>query len=523
MGQGFRLVVEDTPRAFLGWRLTRKNLHSPHVGNTSPSSDSPKLAGLYTSHFGTAPQSIEPLAASGSDRRIHRLRGAGRSVIGVVNADVSENRAFLGFSKHFRAEGLPVPDILAESPDLTAYLEEDLGDTTLFEFLAASRQPGNGDVPPAVAAIYETVARMLPEFQVRAGRGIDESLCYPRPRFDRQSMMWDLNYFKYYFLKLAQTPFHEQALEDDFIALTDFLLGAPADFFVYRDFQSRNIMVRDGAPWFIDYQGGRRGALHYDLASLLVDAKADLPMAFRARLVDVYLHALEKHQPAPREQFLEHLDGFMLIRILQAMGAYGFRGFYERKTHFLQSVPYAIRNLESLLGSARIPVKLPALFDALQHIVRSTRLREIARVPLPLTVRVESFSYKQGQPRDESGHGGGFVFDCRILPNPGREARYAELAGDDAEVVAWLESRDEVHSFLARVRDLVGQVVEGYARRNFTHLSISFGCTGGQHRSVYCATQLAQRLAQRDGVRVDLRHRDVKRIQKSTTEPEPAR
>ncbi|MGH8021024.1 MAG: RapZ C-terminal domain-containing protein [Opitutaceae bacterium] len=492
------------------------------MGNISPSPDAQKLAALFTSHFGNAPESVEPLAASGSDRRIHRLRGAGRSVIGVVNGDISENRAFLGFSKHFRAEGLPVPAIFAESADLGAYLEEDLGDTTLFEFLLAGRTPDSNEVPPAAAAIYEAAVRMLPEFQVRAGRGIDESLCHPRSRFDRQSMMWDLNYFKYYFLKLAQVPFHEQALEDDFVALTGFLLTAPSEFFVYRDFQSRNIMVRDGAPWFIDYQGGRRGALQYDLASVLVDAKADLPMEFRAHLVGVYLQALEKHHPVSRGQFLEHLDGFILIRILQAMGAYGFRGFYERRTHFLQSVPYAIRNLESLLGAARIPVRLPALFDVLHSITRSTRLREIARVALPLTVRIESFSYKHGPPADESGHGGGFVFDCRILPNPGREPRYAGLAGDDAEVVSWLEARDEVHSFLTRVRDLTGQVVEGYSRRNFTHLSIAFGCTGGQHRSVYCATQLAKHLAQHGALRVDLRHRDVKRIQKTTTEPRAA-
>jgi hypothetical protein len=293
--------------------------------------------------------------------------------------------------------------------------------------------------------------------------------------------------------------------------LTDFLLEAPADYFLYRDFQSRNVMVRGAGPWFIDYQGGRRGALHYDVASMLVDAKANLPMEFRERMVAVYLEALSAHLPVERDAFLAHYDGFTLIRILQAMGAYGFRGFYERKAHFLQSVPYAIRNLETLLGTARLPVRLPALFDALQHVVRSNRLRGLAPAALPLTVRIESFSYRRGLPADDSGHGGGFVFDCRALPNPGRDPRYASQAGDDAEVAAWLEAQEETQTFLARIRDLVDQVADAYARRSFTHLTVAFGCTGGQHRSVYCATQLAGHLRARAGIQVDLRHRDVAR------------
>ncbi len=479
--------------------------------SASVPTDEVRLAELHEACFGERPDEVRPLRAHGSDRRIHRLFASGRARIGVVNDDVAENRAFLSFSAHFRREGLPVPEIHAVSADGRAYLEEDLGDQTLFDLLGAGRAAGSDAVSPEAAAVYEKAVRWLPHFQLRAGRGIDESVCHPRAHFDRRSMLWDLNYFKYHFLKLAQIPFREQALESDFEALIDFLLEAPADGFLYRDFQSRNVMVRDGEPWFIDYQGGRRGAVHYDLASMLVDAKANLPFDFRERMIDVYLDALAPLRAVDRESFLRHYDGFTLIRILQAMGAYGFRGFYERKTHFLQSVPYAIRNLEALLGHARLPVRLPELFEVLQRLVRSTRLREIAVVALPLTVEIESFSYKRGLPADASGHGGGFVFDCRALPNPGREARLAALAGDDAPVAGWLERQDEVHGFLTRVRDLIGQVAEAYGRRNFTHLSVAFGCTGGQHRSVYCATQLARHLRQRPGVQVELRHRDVVR------------
>jgi aminoglycoside/choline kinase family phosphotransferase len=409
---------------------------------------------------------------------------------------------------------LPVPEIFAVSEDQKTYLEEDLGNETLFELLGRTRKTGEREVPSAVRAVYEQVVDRLPEIQVRAGRGIDETVCYPRARFDRQSMSWDLNYFKYYFLKLAQVSFHEQALENDFGLLVEYLLTAPSEHFLYRDFQSRNIMVRDGKPWFIDYQGGRRGAVHYDIASLLVDAKADLPADFRETMLERYLVALAGQGVAvDRDKFFGYYDGFTLIRILQAMGAYGFRGFYERKAHFLQSVPYAIRNLEDLLMHWRAPVRLPALTEALGRIVQSTRLRELTTsVPAPaMTVRIESFSYKRGLPVDASGHGGGFVFDCRSLPNPGRDANYAPMAGDDAPVAAWLEAHDEVHGFVARAREMIIHVVDAYRKRRFTHLSVAFGCTGGQHRSVYCATQLARDLRGREGVQIELSHRDVVR------------
>jgi aminoglycoside/choline kinase family phosphotransferase len=470
-----------------------------------------RLTELFSRHFGAPPVETFPLPAHGSERRLFRLRAAdGRTAIGAENRDADENAAFLGFSRYFRSVGLPVPEIYADDPAAGVYLEEDLGDTTLFDLLQRERGAAPG-VPASAAAVYAEAVRLLARMQIAAAPGVDYGLCYPHAAFDRRSMSWDLNYFKYYFLKLAHIPFHEQKLENDFDALCGWLLQAPADFFLYRDFQSRNILVRGGRPWFIDYQGGRRGALPYDLASLLLDAKADLPFAFRDRLKAEYVAAAAALTPLDAASFAAFYRGFALIRLLQAMGAYGYRGFHERKAHFLQSVPYAVRNLEHLLQDGPLPVALPALEAALQRIVASTALRAIAPVPVGLGVRLESFSYAQGYPADASGHGGGFVFDCRALPNPGREARFAGLTGRDAEVAAWLEARAEVGEFLVRVQALLEPTLENYQRRRFTHLAVAFGCTGGQHRSVYCAEKLAQALRARPGLSVEVHHREADR------------
>ncbi len=470
-----------------------------------------RLADLFTERFGAPPDEAGRLPAHGSDRVLHRLRARnGRTAIGVENSDREENAAFVGFSRHFRSAGLPVPEIFAEDLAAGVYLEEDLGDTTLFDLL--QRERGSApEISAFAAAVYARSVRLLARMQIEAGRGLDYRLCYPHGAFDRRSMRWDLNYFKYYFLKLAHVPFHEQRLENDFEVLCDFLLQAPADFFLYRDFQSRNIMVREGQPWFIDYQGGRRGALPYDLASLLLDAKADLPFEFRDELKAQYLDAATALAPVDRDRFEEFYRGFSLIRILQAMGAYGYRGFYERKAHFLQSVPYAIRNLEGLFAEGALPVPLPALGEALRRIVASARLREIAPVAPRLTVRIESFAYPRGYPADATGHGGGFVFDCRALPNPGREPGFLNLTGRDPEVVAWLESHGEPGHFLEQVRSLLEPTLEAYLRRHFTHLSVAFGCTGGQHRSVYCAEALARALRTHPGVAVEIHHGEAGR------------
>jgi len=472
------------------------------------------LKKLFEQHFHAPVEQVQPLQGQlgGSGRNIIRLTGQKFSAIGILYGVREENVAFLEFSKHFRRHGLPVPEIYAEDLSRGAYLEEDLGDTTLFEFLSKNRSGENID--PKVIETYRKVVAVLPRFQVEAGRDLNYKVCYPRASFDRQSIAWDLNYFKYYFLRLAGIPFNEQALEKDFSRLTKFLLSAGHEYFLYRDFQSRNIMLRDGRPFFVDYQGGRKGALQYDIASLLYDAKADLPPELRQQLLDHYLDNLAGFISLERQEFMQYYYAYVYVRIMQAMGAYGFRGFYERKAHFLQSVPYALRNLRWLLHNVELPIAVPTLMDAFKSMVGSEKLRSLASESENLVVRISSFSFHQGMPKDETGHGGGFVFDCRGLPNPGREERFKALTGKDAPVIEYLLQQDGVHQFFASVMSLVDASVSAYQRRGFKNLMISFGCTGGQHRSVYLAEQLAKRLSGRSGVEVVVRHLGLENLGK---------
>jgi aminoglycoside/choline kinase family phosphotransferase len=467
------------------------------------------LQKLFERHFHTAAAQVQPLQGQlgGSGRNIIRLSAGRQSAIGILYNVREENIAFLEFSRHFRKHGLPVPEIYAEDLDHGAYLEEDLGDTTLFEFLSKHRTGEN--IAPDVVEAYRKVVAVLPRFQIEAGRDLDYKVCYPRGSFDRQSIFWDLNYFKYYFLRLAGIPFNEQALEDDFDSLTNFLLSANCDYFLYRDFQSRNIMLKGGQPFFLDYQGGRKGALQYDIASLLYDAKADLPPELRQELLDLYIDKVGGFIDVSRGAFLRHYYAFVYVRILQALGAYGFRGFYERKAHFLQSVPYALKNLRWLLHNVKLPIALPTLMEAFNSMLASEKLQGVASEADNLTVRIFSFSFHRGWPKDESGNGGGFVFDGRSLPNPGREERFKPLTGKDAPVIDYLNQQESVHQFLAGVMSLVDASVSNYQQRGFKHLMVSFGCTGGQHRSVYLAEQLAKRLRGRNGVEVVVRHREL--------------
>ena len=461
------------------------------------------LKNLLKSRFNEPVESFVPMKGDASSRRLYRIKTGTRTLIGAAGSDRLENRAFLEFSRHFRSSGLPVPEIYAEDLKKGIYLEEDLGDTTLFEFLSARRTPEGFE--KSVLEAYRRVVEVLPRFQVSAGGSLDYGFCHPRASFDKQSMMWDLSYFKYYFLRLAQVPFNEQKLEDDFQRFADFLLEADRDFFLYRDFQSRNVMLRDGAPWFIDYQGGRKGALQYDIASLLFDAKADLPFKMRDDLLKHYLSAASALTPIDRPRFLKYYPGYVYIRIMQALGAYGLRGFYERKPHFLQSIPYAVRNLEHLLRTTELPAHLPELMRVIKRLAASSALRQFGEAQLKLNVRIQSFSYRGGMPSDERGHGGGYAFDCRALPNPGKHERYAKLDGRDPEVVEFLAKEPAVKRFLAHVCALIDETVENYGSRNFTDLFVAFGCTGGRHRSVYCAERLAAHLRGK-GILVELRH-----------------
>jgi aminoglycoside/choline kinase family phosphotransferase len=476
------------------------------------------LQRLFEQHFHSPVERVQPLQGQlgGSGRKIIRLSSEKLSAIGILYEVREENVAFLEFSRHFRRRGLPVPEIYAEDLSHGAYLEEDFGSTTLFEFLSDHRN-GATIAPEAVEA-YRRVVAVLPRFQVEAGRDLNYKVCYPRASFDRQSIAWDLNYFKYYFLRLAGIPFNEQALERDFSRLTKLLLSASRDYFLYRDFQSRNIMLRkslnEDQPFFLDYQGGRKGALQYDIASLLYDAKADLPPDLRQQLLDHYLDSLSGFLDLDRSVFMQYYYAYVYVRIMQALGAYGFRGFYERKEHFLQSVPYALKNIRWLLHNVELPVALPTLMEAFKSVVASDKLQGLtsASEPERLTVRVFSFSFHRGLPQDETGNGGGFVFDGRSLPNPGREERFKTLTGKDAAVMDYLNQQESVHQFLASTISLVDASVTMYQRRGFKHLMVSFGCTGGQHRSVFLAEQLAKHLRGKDGVDVVVHHREQEQL-----------
>lgn len=468
---------------------------------------------LFRQAFGKNPVSILPLEGDGSQRQMYRLVGDGmETAIGVVGPDREENRAFLSYTAAFRSIGLPVPEILAADEKAGVYLEDDLGETTLFDALTLARkEEPDAAFPASMVPVYRRILELLPRFQVQGGKAVDYSVAYPRAAFDRQSILWDLNYFKYHFLKLAHVPFNEARLEKDFRRFATFLLGADTRHFLYRDFQSRNIMLRDGEPWFIDYQGGRRGALQYDVASLLIDPKAGVPEALREELLDHYLDQLETLvRGVDRVRFRQHFRGYVLVRIMQAMGAYGYRGFFERKPRFLQSVPQAVRNIERILETGFVPVELPELRAVFERICASRSLRKSQpKAPPGLTVQVGSFSFKGGYPEDTGGHGGGFVFDVRAIHNPGRYSEYSPLCGCDQPVIDFLDGMPEVHEFWDHVRPLVDNSVGVYLLRGFTSLNVWFGCTGGQHRSVYYANRLADHLRRNfPSVNVMVTHRE---------------
>ncbi|MBL7138648.1 MAG: phosphotransferase, partial [Bacteroidales bacterium] len=491
-----------------------------------------QVAVLFQRTFGVRPDGIIRLPDSGSDRLYFRMTGEAETVIGVYNDNRKENEAFLSMTRTFTSLDLPVPEIIAEDVENSCYLISDLGDQSLFSVLASRRKAETG-FPASIMDVYKKVLKTLPLFQIRAGEKMDYRKCYPRHAFDRQSMMWDLNYFKYYFLKLAHIPFDEQALEEDFDTFTTFLLRAEAVYFMYRDFQSRNIMMVGDDPYFIDYQGGRKGALQYDVASLLYDAKADLPQEIRDQLLEFYLDELERYLPGKQTEFLTYYPGFILIRILQALGAYGYRGYYEQKSHFLQSIPYALNNLQNLRNlwsNKKFGIELPTLFYVLNKLIEDpgftppptpphegreassiqdpgSSIQDPATISPGLTVTINSFAYKNGIPPDQTGHGGGFVFDCRALPNPGREARFKEMTGLDQPVMDCLAKEEAVARFLRNVTTLVEQSVTNYLERGFQHLQVSFGCTGGQHRSVYCAEKLKNYLADRYKITINLNHK----------------
>ena len=446
------------------------------------------------------------ISAHGSARRYFRLKGENHVCIAAVNDDVRENEAFFYYSDFFHKKGVKVPEVYAVSADRKTYLQQDLGNQTLYDLLVAKRTAGKG-FDKETELLYHKVIEGLVAMQ-DCGKDMDFSHAYPREAFDRQSMLWDLNYFKYDFLKLAHVPFDEQLLENDFQRFSDELEACGLSHFLYRDFQSRNIMLCNGEIYFIDYQGGRKGAPYYDLASLLYDAKAEIPVDVRDRLADYYYHASGLDKKQCSNAFLSSLNKFALLRIMQAMGAYGYRGLYEGKEHFVKSIKPALDNLGNLLKHNGLLDKYPEMFRVLQSLQQSDELKTIvAEKSAPvLTVTVNSFSYKRGLPYDKSGNGGGFVFDCRALPNPGRYPQYQCYTGKDQPVIEFLQREPEVEAFIDRATEMVLNSAKRYVQRGFANLQVNFGCTGGQHRSVYCAEQLAKKIAGQGICKVVIHH-----------------
>ena len=454
------------------------------------------LTRLFETAFGAPPTETAPLAGDGSRRSMIRLQGAsGQSVVGVHGPDPLENRAFVAYAGQLARAGLPVPTVHAHDDEAGVYLVDDLGDVTLFDALRAARaETGNG-FPASMLATYREVLRQLARLQVEGGRAVDYAVAYPRRAYDAQAMQWDCNYFKYDFLKLAGVPFHEGRLEEDFQTLIGWLGEASGGHFMHRDMQSRNVMLVDGEPWFLDFQGGLEGPLQYDVAKLLFEGKAAMPSETRAELLDAYLDTLGEHVAIDRDRFLAHFRGFVVLRILQGLGAYGLLGLHQRKPQFIARIPPALRDVEALLGDGFLPVEVPELQAVFERMVAREDLR---REPPPpqegLTVRIASFSYKRGLPTDEGGHGGGFVFDCRALPNPGRLAEYRAHTGLEEGVRTWLEAHDAIDPFFERALALVQGQIDVYRERGFDSLQVLFGCTGGQHRSVYMAERLGAAL-----------------------------
>ena len=450
-----------------------------------------------TRSIGETPVEILPIAESGSARKYFRIVTDKRSLIGTYSSNIEENEAFLCFSKHFHDLGLNVPEVFAVNAERTCYLQSDFGDDNLFAHVQkALLSVGPSTGPGTSASIGENTIELfkkalshLVKLQVLGHQGLDYSKAYPTERFDRQAIIDDLNYFKYYFVKPhEEIDFNETRLGKDFEAFADFVSQAPCDFFMYRDFQSRNIMVKDSELYFIDFQGGRKGPLNYDVVSLLYQVKAQIPQAIRDELVDYYKAELSQYMSPEAVKFDTYQPYFVYLRLMQVLGAYGFRGLIQKKSHFIESIPYALREIEAL--SKETPLTAYPELQSVINQLNKLDAKYAALIAPPagkLTVTINSFSFKKGYPADFSGNGGGYVFDCRALPNPGREPEFKTKTGRDWEVIDYLIAKPPVHVFLNHVKGIVSQSVDNYIERHFSNLMISFGCTGGQHRSVFFA------------------------------------
>ncbi len=462
------------------------------------------LKPLFESYTGQQLQEIMEMPASGSNRRYFRLRGGNLSIIGVIGTNLQENHSFITIARHFKEKGLKVPTVFAVNEDESAYIQEDLGDQVLYGMVSQGRE--SGLYSSVETQLLKKAIEQLPRLQFVGAQGLDWKCCYPQEAFDARMIDFDLNYFKYCFLKATGLEFNEVLLQDDFEKFKEDLLQEEDNTFMYRDFQARNVMIRDSEPWFIDFQGGRRGPIYYDVASFIWQARSRFPEDLKQELIKTYLRALQNYKKVDEARFMESLRLFVLFRTLQVLGAYGFRGYFEKKPHFLASVPYALSNLRSLLQTPFIAY--PYMNGLLEKMASMPELNEIAQ-DHRLSVHIYSFAYKKGIPADTTGNGGGYVFDCRSVNNPGKYEYYRQFNGTDPEVIKFLEDDGEVTTFLESVYNLVDAHAKRFIERKFTNLQVCFGCTGGQHRSVYCAEHLAHHLARKFDVKVTVTHREL--------------
>lgn len=447
------------------------------------------------------------LKQAGSNRQYFRAAIGDKSYIITANPhNLPENNAFIAFAKHFYAKQLAVPEILGVSRDKSLYIQTDFGDESLFDII---KSEGYSD---RVKNLYRKTFAQLARLQVKGGEGLDYNNCIATKSFDKQAIYSDLLYFLYYFVRALDLPYDKNLLLNDFELLSSYLMQEEAKYFMHRDCQSRNVLIKDERVYFIDFQGGMQGALQYDAASMLWQARAALPHEWKEELVLDYFSKVNEllDYRLNEKDFLDSYDGFVLIRMLQTLGAYGFRGLFERKQHFIASIPYALKQLRWFLENKKIPIRLPELQKVLWLIVDPKiieRYETIKATPdSALTVHINSFSYRNGIPEADAQNGGGFVFDCRGIFNPGRFEEYKKLTGRDKEVQEFLLHKTEMPAFLQYVFGIVDISVSDYLKRNFERLEVNFGCTGGQHRSVFAADSLAKHLQEKFSVHVALHH-----------------